>query len=214
MEQLFYNYQVAARPAYDMVMCLDRSGSMQGDKWNQLLVGLSYITDEDKAKAQELLANPNDLTTIITFSSDVTPLGTVNGADYSAFSKIYQNIATTGAGGSTDIFGCLSKAINQFRSDPVLAGRQHLLFLMTDGQQTMSTTIDDYLAHRNDISDLKVIVVGIGINIGDIDVSQLHKIADPTGTVIIVNSRFKPTAWNELQANDVLSAMKMAIGSK
>src|SRR5262249_36278558 len=29
LEQLFYNYQVAARPAYDMVMCIDRSGSME-----------------------------------------------------------------------------------------------------------------------------------------------------------------------------------------
>lgn len=214
LERLFYNYQVAARPAYDMVMCLDRSGSMQGAKWDQVLTGLSYITDQTKATAQELLTNPEDLTTIITFSSQVTPIGTVTGADYSRFAKIYQSIAATGAGGNTDIFGCLSKALDQFQHDPVMPGRQRLLFLMTDGQQTEPDTIDDYLARRGNIPDLRIIVVGIGLQISDIDVAQLHQIADPQGTVIVVNSGFKPSAWNELQANDVLSAMKMAIGSK
>ncbi|MFZ1042846.1 MAG: VWA domain-containing protein [Anaerolineales bacterium] len=215
LEQLFYNYQVAARPAYDMVLCLDRSGSMQGEKWNELMTGLSYITDPNLAKAQELLANPNDLTTFITFSSDVTPIATVQGADYGAFGKVYQSIAATGPGGNTDIYGCLSKALEQFAADPVLPGRKHLLLLMTDGQQTINGTLNDYLARWQSIPDLSVIAVGIGIDITDIDVAQLHQIVDPMkGTVIVVNSSYQPAAWNEVQASDVLSAMKQAVGSK
>ena len=215
LEQLFYNYQVAARPAYDMVLCLDRSGSMQGDKWNELLTGLSYITDENKAQAQELLSNPKDLTTYITFSSDVTPIATVQGADYKTFGSVYQQIATVGAGGSTDIFGCLSKALDQFAADPVVPGRRHLLLLMTDGQQTMGGSLDDFVSRWQNVPDLNVIVVGIGVDIGDINLAQLHQIADPMkGTLIVVNTGYKPAAWNEVAADNVLSAMKQAVGSK
>ena len=86
---------------------------------------------------------------------------------------------------------------------------------MTDGQQTINGTLNDYLARWQSIPDLSVIAVGIGIDITDIDVAQLHQIVDPMkGTVIVVNSSYQPAAWNEVQASDVLSAMKQAVGSK
>jgi hypothetical protein len=86
---------------------------------------------------------------------------------------------------------------------------------MTDGQQTMDGSLNDYLARWQNVPDLTVIVVGIGIDIGDINLAQLHQIVDPMkGTLIVVNSGYKPAAWNEVGADNVLSAMKQAVGSK
>ena len=214
LEQLFYNYQVAARPSYDMVACLDSSGSMgDANKWTELIQGLSYITDKDQATAHQLLANPSDLSTFITFSSDVNYVSpVVKGADYTAFKSAFDTINSGGPGGGTDIFGCLSHALDLFEQHPQVEGRQHLLVLMTDGQQSSDNTITDYLNRWHDVKSLRVIAVGIG---DDVDMDQLHQIVDPMeGQLIFTSHTITATKWNEISASDIDDAMKQAIGSK
>jgi len=214
LEQLFYNYQVAARPAYDMVACLDSSGSMgDANKWTQLIEGLSYITDKDQATSHQLLANPNDLTTFLTFSSAVNYVSpTVTGADYPSFQSIFNTINAGGPGGGTDIFGCLSHALDLFNQHPQVEGRPHLLVLMTDGQQSSENTITDYLSRWNTVTNLRVIAVGIG---DDVDMKQLHQIVDPMeGLLIFTSHNITASTWNEVSATDIGDAMKQAIGSK
>ncbi len=213
IERLFYNYQVVARPAYDLVMCLDRSGSMDGDKWQQLITGLGYISDQDQAAAYQLLAHPNDLTTLVTFSGDIGYTSpAINGADYTAFQTAYDTIVSQGIGGGTNIFGCLSYALDLFAQHPQVEGQQHLLVLMTDGMHTETTTIDDYLNRAGNMADLKVIVVGIG---SDVDLAQLHRIVDPRQGLLIITSRdIRASQWNEVNASSILEAMRQTVGSR
>ncbi len=214
LERLFYNYQVVARPAYDMVACLDSSGSMgDNNKWTQLIQGLNLITDQDQATAHQLLANPGDLTTFVTFSDGVHYTSpAINGADYKAFTDAFNTINSGGPDGGTDIYGCLSHALDLFKSHPQVEGRQHLILLMTDGQQTSGGTLDDYLNRWKTISNLRVIAVGIG---DDVDTNQLHQIVDPmNGLLLLTSHSITANKWNEVNATDIGDAMKQAIGSK
>ena len=214
LEQLFYNYQTSARPAYDLVEVLDRSGSMRDSgKWDELIKGLGYITDKDQATNYQLLANPGDLTTFITFSGQVDYVSpTVTGDDYAAFAGIYNKIKADSTGSTTDIFGALNKALDVFGQHPQVESRKHLLILMTDGIQNASSTINSYLQRWKSVSNLKVIAVGIG---PDVDVDQLHQIVDPMqGLVILTDPNFKPSKWNEAKASGILDAIRQTVGSK
>jgi len=135
---------------------------------------LGYITDQLKRKPRNSCQTQRILTTFITFSSDVTPIATVQGP-IQDFWHVFSRCDDR-RGGSTDIFGCLGKALDQFASDPSSPGAGICCCSMTMAARSPVIWMTFSLRWQQDLSH--VIVVASVSSIEDINLAQLHQMPD------------------------------------
>jgi Ca-activated chloride channel family protein len=118
--------QVVAR---DIVLVMDVSGSMQGDKIEQARKAAHYVVDQ---------LNPDDRFNLISFSTGVRLwAGALRDADQAARKDAHAWIDGLAANGSTDINRALLEALGQLQQT---GERPAYLLFLTDGLPTMGET--------------------------------------------------------------------------
>lgn len=146
--------------ARDIVMVVDISGSMQGEKIVQAKAAAHYVVDH---------LNPDDRFNLIAFSTGVrlwqTQLQPVATATRQA---AHDWIDALNATGSTDINRSLLEALAQF--DDALAARPAYLLFLTDGLPTQGETkIDRILGNvrnnRPSAVQLRLFPFGVGFDV-------------------------------------------------
>jgi Ca-activated chloride channel family protein len=157
----------------DLIVVLDVSGSMEGDKMGQARAAADYLVDH---------LNPGDRFNLISFSTGVRRWS--NGleevtADNSA--DAHDWIARLEAGGSTDINRALLEALAMV--EPAAgegADRLTYILFLTDGLPTQGETdpwriMDNATANQPDGSQVRLFPFGIGYDVNTILLDTLAK---------------------------------------
>ena len=151
----------------DVIIVLDQSGSMDGDKWTQGQAAAQFVLDN---------LNPQDRFNVIPFSTGWRVYS--NGlADASEAEGAIKWIDTLNAEGGTDINGALSTALDMVEDRPTT-----ILFL-TDGLATEGITdTSDILENLNSIAPDNARIFSFGVG-DDVDTFLLDAIVrDFNGT--------------------------------
>ena len=159
----------------DLIVVLDVSGSMEGEKMNQARAAADYLVDH---------LNPGDRFNLISFSTgvrrwangleDVTVDNTADAHDW---------IARLDAGGSTDINRALLEALAMVEPAGDGADRLAYILFLTDGLPTQGETdpwriMDNAAANLPDGSQVRLFPFGIGY---DVNTILLDTLADQMG---------------------------------
>jgi Ca-activated chloride channel family protein len=157
----------------DLVVLLDVSGSMQGDKITSARKSLLQFVD---------LLGDRDRLEVIIFSSDITTL-----TDLTLLGPKRQSVKTHISGiiegGNTRLYDAVAQGYQELqqKGDP---SHIRAMAVLTDGQDTQSSlTLDDLVARINASSQeggtaIKLFTIAYG---SDADKTVLTSIADPSG---------------------------------
>ncbi|GAB4470211.1 MAG: VIT domain-containing protein [Anaerolineales bacterium] len=146
----------------DLLLVLDRSGSMEGEKFQQALEATQYILDH---------LNPADRFNILAFSTEILQYQTtLRPASESAEAKRW--LKTLTAEGSTDIHTALLQAIQMAAPE-----RPTYLIFLTDGLPTVGIQDSALIleaVHKNAPQNLRLFPFGVGY---DVDTFLLDTLA-------------------------------------
>lgn len=162
--------RTTASPYYNVVVAIDQSGSMSGDKMTKCTAAAQNFMD--------VLAN-DDYVTVLSFDNDVSVVSEQtavvtqdeNGQAQDHRQEIKDAIGKLSAYGGTDIQEALEKSSTLTVND---IKYQSYVILISDGQSSVNDSVLQTLSSQNQ----KVIAVGIG---SDVDTSLMQRIADKTG---------------------------------
>lgn len=137
----------------DIVIVLDKSGSMKGEKLKQAKEALTFIAKRLGEK---------DRMRIITFSSNVRTLnpGWINGDDKKAVNNLISELQSINALGGTNIYSALSNALLiNMRENAA-----HYVIFLTDGMPTVGIVDEKEIEKLvgDNIKDKRLFVFGIG----------------------------------------------------
>lgn len=168
-------YQTELRKPIHVAFCLDYSGSMYGNGYQQLVDAMKYILS-DKAAEDLLQFSEKDKITIIPFSSKVLPsLSTDNGQKTD---KLLEKINSIRPDGSTALFPAAVSALEVLKNED--ANKYNLsIILMTDGQGN----VGNFNMLQNAYQTKSKIPI-YSIMFGSAQESQLNKIADLTNAKV------------------------------
>jgi Ca-activated chloride channel homolog len=169
-------YQEALRRPSLTALCLDVSGSMQGEGETQLLDAMRFLLTPDRTREMLVQWTKADEIFILPFSDHVLWTARATGEETEQAALLTETLGLR-AGGGTDFYTCGAQALATMR--PLLDSGHHLpaIVIMTDGksQGTMSTFEN---AWRADGKRVPVFGVTFG---SDADRSQLDNLAKLTG---------------------------------
>ena len=177
-------------PYYSIVMAMDCSGSMYGDKMRKSIEAaqnmIDVLADEDRVT---LLAFESSTRTI--FDQEQLVSVDDDGNDIDNRDLIKSQIGSLHASGGTEIERVLQSALTSKSDDTQY---QSFVILLSDGQSSVSNSVLASLKANGQ----RVITVGIGY---DVDQSLMQRIADETdGTYIFCeNAGDLATAFKALQ---------------
>ena len=148
----------------DIIVLLDKSGSMTGEKIKQAKEALTFIVKRMKK---------NDRVRVITFSSNVRILnpGWVLCSDKKGIQNLITQIKRIGASGGTNIYSALSQAffLNMRKN------AAHYVIFLTDGMPTVGIKDESKIEQLvgDKIRDKRLFVFGIG---DDVNLEFLTKL--------------------------------------
>lgn len=145
----------------DLLLILDTSGSMDGDKLDQAKAGLTYILRH---------LNPEDRFNIVAFSSQTRSYAPALVSATEAGDAIGW-IAGLEALGGTNIYMALSEALAQVEAD-----RHTTLVFLTDGLPTEGIVDEDVLLNaieKEAPEDVRVFPLGVGYDVNVLLLDQL-----------------------------------------
>jgi Ca-activated chloride channel family protein len=181
----------------EVVLVLDTSGSMAGEKMGQARNALTFCLNQ---------FNPQDRFNLVTFSTDVRALsdGRLLPATKENIAKALRAVETLEATGGTDIDGALRAALNNDFSPG--ADKAKLVIFLTDGRPSVGITdshsILNDVAAGNKTHRARVFVFGVGT---DVNTHLLDKLSlDSDGT----SSYVAPTEDLEVKVSDFYAKMK------
>ncbi|MES1202245.1 MAG: VWA domain-containing protein [Pseudomonadota bacterium] len=167
-------YQEALRRPSLTVLCLDFSGSMEGNGESQLDEGMNFLFTPARASEALVQWSPRDKLFVIPFNDGV--IDTMEGTgDPGSQAQLLQNVLSHHADGGTDMYACGARALQLMQDD--LKSNTYLpaIVMMTDGrsQGDADAFINNW---RNDGHNVPV----FGITFGDADREQLDRLARET----------------------------------
>ncbi|MBR1748702.1 MAG: VWA domain-containing protein [Bacilli bacterium] len=172
IEEALGLYQSALRKPVHVAFCLDFSGSMYGEGYQELQNAMEYVLTE-KARKDYIQFTGEDKIDILTFSSKVDEAvskdageGTENLLDYINESEPY---------GSTAIYECSIKALDLLKNENKEIYNTSVI-LMTDGQNNVGTYKDLEKSYQSIKKDIPI----YSITFGSADERELNKIASLT----------------------------------
>jgi Ca-activated chloride channel family protein len=165
-------YQEALRRPSLTAICLDFSGSMQGDGETQLKAALAKLMTPAEATQSLIQWTPADHIIIIPFDADVPWVQEGDGSPESQ-AKLLAAVDKEEAGGGTDMYACAEKA---FETMAPYLGQDNLpaVVIMTDGR---SQERPDFPQTWR-VKGRQVPI--FGVTFGDADPTQLNSLADMT----------------------------------
>jgi Ca-activated chloride channel family protein len=168
-------YQEALRRPSFSVLCLDVSGSMEGDGISQLHDAMSFLFNMQTTREVLVQWSSEDRIMLIPFSDTLgqPAIGVGQPADQDRLREFGLSLQ---AGGGTNMYQCASAALKLMHDDTSGEGHLPAILIMTDGKS------EDYASDfmRDWQADGRRIPV-FGILFGDADSSQLDKLAQETG---------------------------------
>lgn len=166
-------YQTRYRNPVNIYYCLDGSGSMEGKGWEGVEDASDAIFDPEQARLNRLQTGPEDVTTVQIFNS-ATAAGpwTVNGNEPSQLSRLNDDVKGYSPSGGTDMYNCLSDALNTQGSSSL----KNLIVVMSDGMSDGEGKAGGLIA---DLQAAEIPVIAIAF--GDADPRQMSALAEGTG---------------------------------
>jgi Ca-activated chloride channel homolog len=159
----------ADRVARDLVLVLDTSGSMRGEKLDQAKKALKFCLDKLEKK---------DRFSIVQFSTSAeTYAEGWTDASEDNLKKAQEWVGKFEAAGGTSIYGALSK-VNALKYDEA---RPATVIFITDGQPTVDVTDPEKIlasVKENNKKNLRMFTFGVG---DDVNTKLLDKMAGETG---------------------------------
>ena len=168
-------YQETLRRPSLTALCLDFSGSMQGDGESQLRHALEFLLTPERASEVLIQWSKRDHIVVIPFNGFVINAWEGSG-EAASQAELLANVQRVPADGGTDMYACVRKASEMLR--PLLAKNDSLpaIVVMTDGKS--EGTAEQFLSGRAS-EDQRVPI--FGITFGNADKSQLDILASATG---------------------------------
>lgn len=141
--------------AKDVVLVVDRSGSMSGDKIEQVRRAMRAIIGK---------LGPRDRFEVVTFAGDVAPtFGGLEDADDERVADAQRVVDRMRADGSTDIHGALMAGLSAVQVGG--SGRPRMMVFLTDGQATAGVTDNERIladVERANEAGVRVFAFGVG----------------------------------------------------
>lgn len=135
-------FQTSFRKPSLTVYCLDFSGSMKGQREQDLKTAMRILLDQDQAATYLLQASPDDITIVIPFDSRIRAEWQVVGNDRVALNDLYAKILQTQADGGTDIYSPALRALEIIKSKNY-ENYTSAVILLTDGESNTGKTYND-----------------------------------------------------------------------
>lgn len=166
-------YQEVLRKPSLTAMCLDFSGSMEGEGETQLKAAMRSLFDPAQAAHSLIQWTPLDRIFIIPFDSGVRNVQSGDGT-VASLAKLLAAVQAESASGGTDMYECAERALDEMK--PFLASGQYLpaLVIMTDGKSDKHGGFNG--AWEREGHSVPI----FGVTFGDADTSQLEDLAQIT----------------------------------
>ena len=173
-------YQTAFKKPSLTFFCLDYSGSMTGERSDQLKTAMETLLDQKAAGRYFLQSSPHDVSIIIPFSSEILDAWQVKGNNEEEMLKVLEKVKNMKCGSETDIYSPVILAINQIaKLDSV--NFIPAVILMTDGESNTGKHYQDLeSAWKMNGKDIPVFL----IKFGDASDEQLAQIANLTNGAV------------------------------
>lgn len=167
-------YQEVLRKPSLTAICLDFSGSMQGDGEDQVKHAMEALLTPAKAAAGLIQWTASDRIFILTFDSHVRNIHAGDGRAESQ-RDLLQAVEAEAANDGTNMYACASRALDEMQ--PFLGSGEFLpaVVIMTDGR---SDRAPDFVSEWQRKGHGVPI---FGVTFGDADADQLDELAKATG---------------------------------
>lgn len=170
-------YQTEFRKPIHTVFCLDYSGSMYPDGYEQLTNAMSYILDESKASENLLQFASKDKISVIPFSGRILDeWNTDNGLETDFLINSILSLQPTGA---TNIYDSSIRALEILENEDSSTYNLSVV-LMTDGMSNMGSYVNLARRYRERGKDIPI----YSIMFGDAYEQDLTQIADLTNAKV------------------------------
>lgn len=164
-------YQSELRKPSLTVYCVDYSGSMYGEGYDQLIAAMEQLLIQKNAEANYLQASPDDVTIIIPFDDRVRDVWTAagNGSD---LEDLYLKLKDSEPDGGTDMYAAITEGLKRLKKYD-LSAYTPAIIVMTDGMSW-----DDYQNFAESYKEGGYAVPIFSITYGDADTEQLDQLAE------------------------------------
>lgn len=185
-------YQSELRKPVHTVFCLDYSGSMSGDGYNQLKEAMEYILTEEKSSNDMLQFTSKDKISVIPFNGYI--LGKWHTDDGSNTKELLDNISNLRPSGATNIYETAEEAIELLKDEDMEKYNVSVI-LMTDGMSNVGNfrSFSKYYKYLN--KDIPV----YSIMFGDAYENELEDIADLTNAKVFDGKKDLLKAFKEVR---------------
>ncbi|MBB6050950.1 VWA domain-containing protein [Armatimonas rosea] len=144
-------YQTTLRKPSLTVYCLDVSGSMRGERLEQLKSAMRGLLNQDLARRSLLQASPRDITVVIPFSGAPQALWEVRGNAPDALASLNAKIQALEATGGTDIYSPTIQALRWIHQQPGYEDYFPAVILLTDGESNTGASLSEVQQQKLDI---------------------------------------------------------------
>lgn len=185
-------YQSELRKPVHTVFCLDYSGSMSGDGYNQLKEAMEYILTAEKASNDMLQFTSKDKISVIPFNGYI--LGKWHTDDGSNTKEILDNISNLRPSGATNIYETAEEAIELLKDEDMEKYNVSVI-LMTDGMSNVGNfrSFSKYYKYLN--KDIPI----YSIMFGDAYENELEDIANLTNAKVFDGKKDLLKAFKEVR---------------
>lgn len=189
----------------DIILVLDTSGSMRGEKIEQARSAIDYCLEH---------VNRGDRFNVITFGTTVSSfrndLVTAAPANIAAAREFVENVI---ANGRTNISGALEKAL----AGKAEEGRPRIMMFLTDGAPTVGELIPEKILEqvkKANTNGTKVFVMGVGHDVNAHLLDQLAEITDGSSEFVAPKEELdaKIAGLYDRLSHPVLSGVKVSFG--
>ncbi len=178
----------------DLVIVLDRSGSMEGQKLSDARLAVTQLIDRMTA---------NDRLGIITYSNGVQMLSPLVGMDENHRRQLKTVVSQVNADGGTNLGGGLKQGIRTLMQTPA-EGRQRRVILISDGQANQGITDPRELGNMASgaaAQNFGVSTVGVGYDFNEMLMTTLadhgagryYFLEDPNRFALVFEKEFQDT---------------------
>ncbi|NEK55918.1 VWA domain-containing protein, partial [Rhizobium leguminosarum] len=126
-------YQAALRKPSLTALCLDFSGSMQGDGEDQLQKAMRFLLTPDEASKVLVQWSPADQIIVIPFDGSVRNTFMASGNPLEQ-EGLLNEISRQKADGGTNMYACAERALQQITRTDRLSTYLPAIVIMTDGK--------------------------------------------------------------------------------
>ena len=188
-------YQTVFRKPSITYFCLDYSGSMQGERSDQLKKAMETLLDQEKAGVYFLQNSPDDITVVIPFDGNIRDAWQSVGNKQTELTRILDKIRNFSPDGSTDIYSPVILAIDQISKTDSIKYIPAII-LMTDGESNTGKSFEDFeTAWKKTGRDIPVFL----IKFGDASDQQLSRIADLTNGAVFDGRKDLVSAFRKVK---------------